>query len=272
MLIDTLPQEIIIICSGLFGLVFGSFLHVCIWRIPQEQSIIFPGSACPFCHTPIKWHDNIPVLSYLFLGGKCRMCKTIIPVRYTIYEIITAILFMGIVSQYSINSTAFLYLFLTCIWIVASGIDWDFQYIPDRLSLPLIPLSVIIALIAQHTHLFQMALVRTLPDALVGIATGGGIIWAIRIVGTWAFKQEAMGFGDVKLMAYVGGFLGIKHTLLCIFLASFLGSIFGLSLKICHRIEKYGHIPFGPFLALAAYLALLYGNQIIHWYLTPFAR
>jgi leader peptidase (prepilin peptidase) / N-methyltransferase len=267
---ETIPHEVIVICAGLFGLIFGSFLHVCVWRIPHEKSIVTPGSACPFCETPIQWFDNIPVLSYIILGAKCRVCKASIPFRYTLYELLTALLFMGVVSIFSITSTAFLYLFLTCIWIVASGIDWDYQYIPDRLSLPLIPLSLAIAFIAQKTTWFNLALVQSLSDATIGLLVGGGVIWSIRIVGTWYFKQEAMGFGDVKLMAYVGAFLGWENTLLCIFLASFIGSMVGVYLKITNRIEKYGHIPFGPYLTIGAYLCLLFGPEIIAWYLTPF--
>lgn len=267
---ESIPHEIIVFCAGLFGLVFGSFLHVCIWRIPEGQSIVYPGSACPFCRIPIQWYDNIPVISYLIIRGKCRYCETPIPIRYTVYELLTALLFMGIVYKYALTPTAFLYLFLTCVWIVASGIDWDFQYIPDRLSLPLIPLSLLFGALAQWTNLFEPALVQSLPEAIWGILVGGGIIWSIRFLGTWYFKQEAMGFGDVKLMAYVGGFLGWEYTLLCIFLASFMGSIVGLGLKMANRIEKYGHIPFGPYLALGAYFCLLFGDKILHWYLEPF--
>ena len=267
---NAIPNEFFVFCAALFGLIFGSFLHVCIWRIPQDQSIVFPGSSCPFCRTPIKWYDNIPVFSYLFLKGQCRYCETHIPIRYSIYEAITAVLFMGVVYQYSVSSTAGLYLGLTCVWIVASGIDWDFQYIPDRLSIPLIPVSLLVGAIAQWTPLFNQALVQSFWEALIGLLVGGGVIWGIRIVGTWYFKQEAMGFGDVKLMAYVGGFLGWENTLLCIFLASLVGSIVGLLLKLFGKIEKYGHIPFGPYLTLGAYITLLYGEKILDWYFSPF--
>ncbi|MDX9754262.1 MAG: prepilin peptidase [bacterium] len=270
MVFESIPSELVVICAGLFGLVFGSFLHVCVVRIPHEISIVFPSSACPVCHQAIAWYDNIPLLSYLLLRGKCRHCQTGIPFRYPLFEALTALLFMGIVQAYGLSSTAFLYLFLTCVWLVASGIDWDYQYIPDRLSLPLIPLSLIIAALAQWTPYFQDALVRSLSDGVIGLLVGGGLIWAIRIIGTWYFQQEAMGFGDVKLMAYVGAFLGWQNTLLCIFLASFMGSIVGVSLKWRNQIEKYGHIPFGPYLAFGAYLCLLYGKDLIQWYLAPF--
>ncbi len=267
-----LPNEFFVIIAGIFGASIGSFLHVCIWRIPREESIVFPASRCPECKTHIAWYDNLPLISWLILCGACRHCKTRIPVRYPIYEMLTALFFMGVVHIYGISSATFLYIFLVCDLIVASGIDWDHQYIPDILSLPLIPASLVIAAIAQWLEYFPTALVQGIYPALWGIIVGGGVIWAIRIVGTWVFKQEAMGFGDVKLMAFLGGFIGWQEALLCIFLAAFIGSVVGVSLKYSGRIGKYGHIPFGPYLALGAYICFLYGNDIILWYTAPFGR
>jgi len=177
---------------------------------------------------------------------------------------------MGIVYEFGFSLASLLYLVIVSDLIVASGIDWDHQYIPDSLSLPMIPVSVAIAGLAQWMGLFPTALVQTVVGALLGIAVGGGVIWAIRILGTWYFKQEAMGFGDVKLMAFLGGFLGWEETLLCIFLGAFLGSVVGVALKLTGKIGKYGHIPFGPYLALGAYLCFLFGPEIVSWYTDPF--
>ncbi len=133
----------------------------------------------------------------------------------------------------------------------------------------MIPVSIVFGALAQYTSLFPEAFVGNIQNALFGVAVGGGLIWTIRIVGSWAFRQEAMGFGDVKLMAYIGGFLGWEQALLCIFLGSFLGSIVGISLKVSRKIEKYGHLPFGPYLAMGAYLCLLFGPRILEWYMAP---
>ncbi|MEW6237118.1 MAG: prepilin peptidase [Candidatus Omnitrophota bacterium] len=268
---DSVPHSFFTLAAGIFGAACGSFFHVCVWRIPREESIVFPGSHCPQCGNRIAWYDNIPLLSYLFLLGACRQCQARIPLRYPIYELMTALLFMGIVHHCQNVSTALLYLFLVSILIVANGIDWDHQYIPDIFSIPMIPLSLIAAAAAQWGGLFPSALVRDLTHSLLGVAVGGGVIWSIRFIGSWVFQQEAMGFGDVKLMAFLGGFLGWDISLLCIFLAAFIGSIAGLGLKLSGRIGKYGHIPFGPYLAFGAYICLLYGPEIVLWYAQPFA-
>ncbi|MGC9327904.1 MAG: prepilin peptidase [Candidatus Hinthialibacter sp.] len=265
-----LPNEFFVIVAGIFGAAIGSFLHVCIWRIPREESIVFPASACPQCGHAIAWYDNIPLLSWIWLGAKCRHCQASISIRYPIYELLTALLFMGIVYVYGLAYVTFFYFIIVCNLIVASGIDWDHYYIPDALSLPMIPLMIVAAAIVQWWGLFPTALVQRVDQAVLGILVGGGAIWLIRIVGTWAFRQEAMGFGDVKLMAFMGGFLGWDEALLCIFLGAFFGSIVGVALKITGKIEKYGHIPFGPYLALGAYSCLLYGPEIILWYTKPF--
>ncbi len=264
-----MPNEFFVAIAGIFGAAIGSFLHVCVWRIPHEQSVITPGSHCPACGQPIPWYDNIPLLSYIMLRGACRHCQARIPLRYPLYELMTALLFMGILNRFHLSPTAFLYLVVVCDLIIASGIDWDYQYIPDFLSLPMIPISILVAAVAQGTLWFPTALVQTVPAAVLGVLAGGGTIWLIRIVGSWFFRQEAMGFGDVKLMAFLGGFLGWPNSLLCIFLAAFLGSIVGVGFKLSGKLEKYGHIPFGPYLALGAYLCFLYGPEIIVWYTRP---
>ncbi|MGI6455481.1 MAG: prepilin peptidase [bacterium] len=266
-----MPNEFFIFCAGLFGAAAGSFFHVCIWRIPHDESIVTPGSHCPQCGKQIPWYNNIPILTYLLLGGRSRCCGTRIPIRYFVYEALTALLYMGIVAHFGFSNTALLYIFLVSVLIISSGIDWDYYYIPDRFSLTMIPFSVLAAAGAQWLHLFPQAYVQSVGDALWGIVIAGGVIWLIRIIGSWVFQQEAMGFGDVKLMAYIGGFIGWDLALLSIFLASFAGSIVGLSLKFSGRMEKYGHLPFGPYLALGAYLSMIYGPPIIEWYIQPFS-
>ncbi len=266
-----LPNEFFVLVAGIFGASIGSFLHVCIWRIPRDESIVFPSSSCPQCRTAIAWYDNIPLFSWAILGGRCRHCGEKISIRYPIYEGLTALCFMGIVYRFGVSQVTFLYLLIVCDLIVASGIDWDHHYIPDFLSLPMIPASIGVAVLAQWLGILPTALVQRADQALLGIAVGGGTIWAIRIVGTWAFRQEAMGFGDVKLMGFLGGFIGWDEALLCIFLAAFIGSVAGMAMKYSGRVGKYGHIPFGPYLALGAYFCLLFGEEIILWYTKPFS-
>ncbi|MBZ0254817.1 prepilin peptidase [bacterium] len=269
-----IPLEFFVFCAGVFGAAAGSFYHVCVVRIPEDQSIVSPGSHCPQCNEPIHWYNNVPVFSYLLLGGACPNCKLRIPPRYLIFELLSALAFMGVVWRFGGTAasvpTVFLYLFLVSDLLIISGIDWDHQYIPDELSIPMSFVALAMGTLAQWTGWFPLALVQTFPDALLGLVVGGGLIWSIRAIGTIIFQQEAMGFGDVKLMAFLGGFLGWQEALLCIFLAAFFGSIVGISMKLAGKLEKYGKIPFGPYLALGAYCCLLFGPEIIAWYTEPF--
>ena len=270
MILNYLPLEFFVFCAGILGTAAGSFFHVCIWRIPRGVSVITPSSSCPVCGSEIPWYDNVPLLSYLVLRGACRFCKTPIPFRYFLYEGLTALLFMGVVYVYGLTYTTLVYLILVSDLIVVSGIDWDHYFIPDFLSIPMIYFSVLTAALAQSTTQLPQALAGNVPETLLGIVIGGGVIWCIRILGKWIFRQEAMGFGDVKLMAFLGGFLGWDEALLCIFLASLFGSGYGLTLKWTGKLEKYGHIYFGPFLSMGAYACLMVGPKIIQWYTAPF--
>lgn len=264
------PLAFYVFCAGLFGAAWGSFFHVCVVRIPEEQSVVHPPSYCPQCQQPISWFDNFPLFSYLVLGGHCRHCKSKIPPRYFIFECLSALAFMGIVAKFGLSTATIVYLLLVSDLLVISGIDWDHQYIPDFLSVPMTPIAVALAGLAQWSGVFPLLLVQDVGSSLLGVAVGGGVIWGIRALGTLAFGQEAMGFGDVKLMAFLGGFLGWENALVCIFLASFIGSLVGVSMRMLGRLEQYGKIPFGPYLALGAYGCLLFGPEIVAWYVAPF--
>lgn len=256
--------------AGLLGALAGSFFHVCVWRIPQGISVVTPASHCPACGHELAWSDNLPFLSYIMLRGRCRYCGVPIAPRYFIYEALTSAAYMGVVYHFGLSYATFVYLVIASDLIIVSGIDWDHYFIPDFLSIPLIHLSLAVGFLAGATDALPGLLVESAPGAALGALTGGGSIWLIRAVGTWVFKQEAMGFGDVKLMAYLGGFLGWDGALLCIFIASLFGSAAGLSLKLTGKIDKYGHLPFGPYLAMGAYACLLTGPDIIAWYTAPF--
>src|SRR5690606_20476073 len=160
------------------------------------------------------WYNNIPILTYLLMGVRSRCGGTRIPIRYSVYEPQTALLFLGIVAHSGVSHTAVLYIFRVYVMIISIGIDGDYYYILFRFSLTMIPFSVLAAAGAQWLHLFPQAYVQSVGDALWGIVIAGGVIWLIRIIGSWVFQQEAMGFGDVKLMAYIGGFIGWDLALL----------------------------------------------------------
>jgi leader peptidase (prepilin peptidase)/N-methyltransferase len=238
----------------ILGLLFGSFFNVCIYRIPRNESIVFPGSHCPHCDRDIKPWDNIPVLSYLILRGKCRFCKAGISWRYPLVESLTAALFLYTVHRFSISWDTLVYSIFVSALIVISFIDIDYRIIPDVISLPGIILGFLAAvfLLPLQWH-----------DSLLGILIGGGVILAVGYLGELVFKKEAMGGGDVKLLAMIGAFVGWKLALLTIFFGSLAGAVIGLVMKLFTGDE---YIPFGPFLALGALAALCFGERFLHWY------
>ncbi|MDI6783091.1 MAG: prepilin peptidase [bacterium] len=271
----------------LFGLAIGSFLNVCIYRIPLNQSIVKPRSHCPNCNNLIAWYDNIPLLSYLILRGKCRHCKEPISIRYFIVELLTGILFVLVAWQFGgLNFVSITYIIIVGCLIVITFIDLDHFIIPDVITYPLMILGLVISLILVYMPTqeflinhemsgpFSLNAGRLYPlyNALFGLVIGGGILLLIGTTAKWILKKEAMGGGDVKLLAAMGTFLGYKLVLLILILASFVGSIIGAIVLIQAKRKEatatpFGHyIPFGPYLAIGAVLALIWGNDIINWY------
>ncbi len=251
----TLP---LVAVAAIFGLMIGSFLNVCISRIPEGESIASPGSRCPRCRTPIRWHDNLPVLSYLLLGGKCRSCKEPISARYPAVEVITAIAFA--IQAFYVGDDFVLLpsrLIFTAILIVLFGIDYDVQRLPNVLTLPGLVLGL--AFSAVQPPGFR--------DAIIGALLGAGILQGIRL--TWyALKGvEGMGFGDVKMLAMVGAFLGWRNVIVVLFLSSLAGSVVGIALIATGRQAMSAKLPFGTFMAVAAFAASLYGERLAAWYL-----
>jgi leader peptidase (prepilin peptidase) / N-methyltransferase len=234
-----------------FGLILGSFANVCIHRIPRDESIIFPGSHCPSCNNLIAWYDNIPVLSYFVLRGKCRRCSAKISLQYPAVEFLTACMFLLVAIKFPFDPVIFLYLYFTFVLVVISGIDIFWQIIPDFFSLSLI--AVGLASSAFNSQLGPDVKSRIL-NSLIGTLTGGGFLLVMGWLGELAFKKEAMGGGDVKLLAGVGALLGWHKALSTIIVASFLGSIIGITLILVRKLSRKDYIPFGPFIASAAYL------------------
>ncbi len=242
---------------GAFGLVIGSFLNVCIHRLPKEESIIFPASRCPACQAPIRPWDNIPLVSFLILRGRCRTCGAPISWRYPLVEALTGLLFVQTVRQFGVTlQTAFLLAFL-CGLIVVSFIDLDYQVIPNAITLPGIPLGLVGGLLLGDPPLL---------DRLIGTLAGAGFLYLVLFYGGVLYGQEAMGEGDLNLIALVGAFLGWRAVVITILVACLTGSAVGITLIALRRLTRRQHIPFGPFLGLGAAVALFWGDHLIEWY------
>jgi len=246
------------IVSILFGLMIGSFLNVCIHRLPKEESIARPGSHCPKCKTPIRFYDNIPLLSYLLLGGKCRHCKAPISIQYPIVEAITSLSSFFLFITFGVSLSFFYYFSFVAALIAITVIDLYHQIIPDVISLPGIVIGLLGSLVIPQI---------TFWSSLIGVLSGGGSLFLVATVYQWLFKREGMGGGDVKLLAMIGAFLGWKAVILNIFLSSFIGSIIGITVMLIKGKDFKYAIPFGPFLALGAVISLFWGENLISWYL-----
>jgi len=248
-------ETLILIFAGLFGLIFGSFFNVCIYRIPQGKSIAWPASFCPKCKNPIRWYDNIPVLSYLFLLGKCRRCKQPISLQYPAVELLTAVLTVLFVYRYGLSVWTFGVLLAVYFLIILSVIDLQLMIIPDRFSLGLIVLGLAFAWCNPN---FEGLWWQKELASLLGAGVGLIGVLAIALIGTWIFKKEAMGGGDVKLMAGVGAFIGWQGVVTTVIMGSFFGLVYALFLMIFKGKKGGDAIPFGPFLSLGALINLWY--------------
>ena len=249
------------VITVLFGSMVGSFLNVCIYRLPRDLSIIFPFSRCPSCGMPVRPYDNVPVISYLLLGRKCRYCRTKISVRYPVVEALNAFLYALVVWRFGMGwHTPFLFAFCS-LMIVITFIDLDFQIIPDSLTLP----GIVAGLLAGSLVIpdpFDRLSVLGFPDSLIGLLSGGLAFYLIAVV-----SRGGMGGGDIKMMAMVGAFLGWKSVLCTTFSGSLLGSLVGIFLMVFKGKGRKTRVPFGPFLAAGALLSLFYGQEIASLYL-----
>lgn len=252
------------------GLILGSFFNVLIWRIPREESILWPPSHCPRCENKIKPWENIPLISYLFLGGKCSNCKKPISLIYPLIELVTAICsFIICFSLLKKNISSFnwfsfppllLQYFFLLLMIPVAVIDIKHYIIPDRFTLPLIVFGLLVSFLPGEI---------TPGQSLAGILLGGGTLYLIGWIGTALLKKgEAMGFGDVKLMAATGAIFGAKFSLMSIIFGAFFGSVVGLTLIAFRKLDPDHHIPFGPFLGGGIWLSIMAGDLIIKAYCT----
>lgn len=251
-----------------FGLITGSFLNVCIYRIPRGESIVSPPSKCPSCGTPIKFYDNVPVVSYLLLMGRCRSCKAKVSARYPFIEFLNGALYAVVLNRFGIESpwALLVYLVFTSLLIVIFFIDLDHQIIPNSITYPGIPVAVLLGSTILPDPFFRLELLGA-RDSVIGFLAGGGFFYLVAVSGKLIFKKDAMGGGDIKMMAMVGGLLGWKGVILTTFAGSLLGSIIGVALIRLKGREWGSKIAFGPFLALGALISMLWGEEILRWYL-----
>jgi leader peptidase (prepilin peptidase)/N-methyltransferase len=239
---------------GIVGAMFGSFLNVCILRWPKEESVVRPGSRCPGCARPIRWYDNIPVLSWLLLRGRCRHCRTRISIQYPLIELGNGLIwaFMGWRFGLSLAAVSGAAFFTILLGITMT--DAREYIIPDEFSLGGLVIGILLSLPGGFT---------AIANALIGAAAGFGLLWVVGALGTRMFKEEAMGGGDIKMMAMVGAFVGWQGVLLTVFLGALLGTLVFVPLSFLGRKRL---VPFGVFLSVGAAATWLVGPAVIAWY------
>lgn len=266
--------------AALFGLVIGSFLNVCIVRIPQEKSIVMPASACPKCGAAIKPWDNIPVVSWLLLGGKCRGCKEPISWMYPVVELLTGGLFLGCYLAFGLTTEALKWTIFSALLVVLVFTDMRDRILPNVINYSGFAAGLLLSLVTKPSdgmalwianRVFDFpppAPVISLADALLGAAFGSGLLWLVAEFYFRLRKREGMGLGDVKMMLMAGAFLGLKRTLLTILAGSVLGSVLGLAFMMAKRKDSDYELPFGTFLGMAAVLVMFFGTPLVNWYLS----
>lgn len=251
-MLDTL----IYILTFIFGSIVGSFLNVCIHRLPEGKSIVFPPSACPNCSKPIAFYDNVPIISYIILLGRCRNCKKAISMRYPFVELLTGLFSIALLKTFGISLELPIYFIFISSLIVITFIDMQHQIIPDVISLPGIGIGLVIS------YFLPLGML----NSAVGILLGGGGLFLIAISYQAITGREGMGGGDIKLLAMIGAFLGWQSIIITIFAGSFVGSVIGTILMIAKGKDSKYAIPFGPFLAGGAIISLFFGKILINWY------
>jgi leader peptidase (prepilin peptidase)/N-methyltransferase len=246
-----------------FGTIVGSFLNVCIHRIPQGKSIIAPSSHCPLCKTPIRFYDNIPLASFIILRGRCRRCQAPISPRYPLVEFLMGFFSLLLLWRYGISTLYLIYFVFFAALTLVSFIDLPHRIIPDVISLP----GIVVGLVISFLHP-QMSI----SNALKGVFLGGGTLFVVAWVYHIVTKREGMGGGDVKLLAMIGAFIGWKGVLFTILCSSFIGSMVGVTMMFISKADSKYAVPFGPFLSLGAMIYVLIGHPMISWYFGLFQR
>ncbi|MBF0309443.1 MAG: prepilin peptidase [Magnetococcales bacterium] len=263
--LEQLPPHLISVLLFLFGAIVGSFLNVCIHRLPEHHSLLWPSSHCPACEQPIRWFDNIPLLSWLILRGRCRRCRATISPRYPLIELAGALLPLLVVHRFGLTADALLLTLLGWSFIVLLVIDLYHYILPDVITLPGIVAGLLAAWLVP-----RVSALPSLTDASLGLAIGGGLFWLFG----WVFERltgkVGLGFGDVKLLAMIGAWMGWQALPFTIFAAAVAGSVVGLSWILLLGRDRTLPIPFGPYLVLAAWSYLYWGADFYSWYFNAF--
>ncbi len=278
-------HTIFFVVSGVIGAMVGSFLNVCVHRMPKGLSIVKPGSACPKCATPIRWYDNFPVLSWVLLGAKCRTCKARIHWQYPLVELITCLLFLAVYWKFGMTLASPVYMALMAALVLVTFIDLADWTIPNEVTFPGMPLGIACSVVAMLYPESGLLLDKPLMS-FVGLLAGGGSLYALDMLSLLIMKKRGMGFGDVKLLAMLGAFFGPLGVLLIVVISSFFGSAIGITMILITRgkpaqapapkdseddfdaMTPGGHyLPFGPYLVLGGITYVFYGPQIIQRYL-----
>lgn len=250
----------LLLVAAVFGAVVGSFLNVVILRLPKDdESISFPGSHCPKCKQPLHWYENIPIISFVALRGKCRSCKVAISWQYPLVELLMAVLAAALYQRFAFCFEFVFYFVFFAALLVIIFIDIHHQIIPDRISLP----GILIGFAGSFGNGFV-----TWQQSALGILLGGGVLYAVAYSYYAITNREGMGGGDIKLLAMIGAFLGWQSLLYVVFSSSLVGSVVGIAAMVKQRKGGQTRIPFGPFLALGAISYLLLSKQILHmWHM-----
>jgi len=248
---------LVLLFGGVFGAVVGSFLNVCIYRLPRRESVAWPGSHCPICSHAIAWYDNFPILSYVVLAGRCRHCGARIPLRYPTVEILNGLGYVGVVWFFGLTLSTVVYWGFYSALLVVAGTDLSHKIIPNAITFPGIALGLISA---------GTILPLGFVNGMIGVLVGGGILWLLAWASPYLFGKEGMGGGDIKLLAMIGAFLGWKPAVMTIMVGSFLGSLVGVTLIVSKVIRREDYIPFGPFLVCGALVSLFFGQSLLDWY------
>lgn len=259
---------IIYIAVFILGALTGSFLNVCIFRMPEGGSVVRPPSRCTSCGAGIRFYDNIPIISYILLMGRCRACGAKFSIRYPFVEFLNAVLYAAVLNRFGTESpwVLLVYFMFVSALVVIIFIDIDHMIIPNSITYPGIPLAVLLGSTVLPDPFLRSELLGV-KTSVTGFLAGGGSFYLIAVIGKAILKKDAMGGGDVKLMAMAGGVLGWKGIILTSFLGSLLGSLVGISLILLKGREWGSKIPFGPYLAVGALISLFWGQDILTWYL-----
>ena len=249
-----------VVFAAIFGSTIGSFLNVCIYRLPRRESIVWPRSACPHCRRNLAWYENLPIVSYIWLRGRCRTCRGAISIRYPIVEALTAAMFAGAAWYYGPSILLVSRLVFGCALIVLFAIDLEHHLLPNAITLPGIVAGFLFSFVTDPGW----------TASLVGIVFGGGLLYAIAEAYYRIRHEEGLGMGDVKMLAMIGAFIGWQLTLLTLMTASLAGSVIGLGLLATGRGSMKYALPFGTFLALGAAFAAVLGPGLLDWYLGQF--